>query len=70
MSLLVARIEHTARRVSAWCLRAITERCSGFSNYEAGDYLTRQAAAPSRTYTLADVHALRWSQCASPTSRK
>jgi hypothetical protein len=60
--LLVARLDHAARRLFAGCHRALTEKLSGFSDYEAGDYLdTTQLPGPSRPYTLADLNALRFS---------
>jgi hypothetical protein len=38
MSFLVAAIEHHARQFGRAVVRAIGEKCSGFSDYEAGDY--------------------------------
>lgn len=42
--LLVAAIEHRARRLAQAVTRAVAEKCSGLSNYEAGDYLGDEQA--------------------------
>jgi hypothetical protein len=39
MTYLVAAIEHHARKLANAVTRAVVEKCSGFSSYEAGDHL-------------------------------
>lgn len=53
MSYLVASIEHHARVLANTVKRALAEKCSGLSDYEASDYLAEEPWADA----LADIEA-------------